>query len=40
MKISDLAPEEREEVIRNSDTYVTASALKKGINGVYIDEVY
>ena len=28
------------EAILNSDTYVTASALKKGFNGVYVDEVY
>ena len=27
------------EDILNSDTYVTASALKKGFNGVYLDEV-
>jgi hypothetical protein len=28
------------EDILNKDTYVTASALKKGFNGVYVDEVY
>src|SRR5262245_48952671 len=28
------------EDILNSDTYVTASALKKGFNGVYVVEVY
>jgi hypothetical protein len=28
------------EDILNSDTYVTASALKKRFNGVYVDEVY
>jgi hypothetical protein len=28
------------EDILNRDTYVSASALKKGSNGVYVDEVY
>ncbi len=28
------------EDILNRDNYVTASALKKGVNGVYFDEVY
>ena len=28
------------EGILHSDTYVTASALKKGETGVYVDEVY
>jgi len=28
------------EDILDSDTYVTASALKKGVKGVYVDEVY
>jgi len=28
------------EDILNSDTYVIASALKKGFNRVYVDEVY
>jgi hypothetical protein len=28
-----------EDILR-SGTYVTASALKKGGNGVYVDEVY
>jgi len=28
------------EDILNSDTYATASALKKEFNGVYVDEVY
>jgi hypothetical protein len=33
-------PEISVEDILNRDTYVSASALKKGSNGVYVDEVY